>query len=123
MTRSTKISTLAAALVISFFSIYAVVVTTFNTGNMTSQPVNVTLNMASGAQSFVNVPPGQNVATTLNGDQVSSMTIYGAMVPAGVNAIVPNPSGGTVTVMWSVIKNADGSTSVVGGTIDPNVAS
>lgn len=118
-----KFSTLAAALVIGFLSIYAAVVTSFQTANYSSQAVTVTLNFASGASNTLTVAPGQAMPTDLNGDQVISMTIYGAMVPAGANAIVPNMSGGTVTIMWSVFKNSDGSTGVVGGTIDPNVVS
>ena len=118
-----KFSTLAAALVISFLSIYAAALPNFTTANYTSQSVTVTLNLASGVSDIVTVAPGQAIPTDMNGDQVSSMTIYGAMVPAGANAIVPSPTGGTVTVLWTVIKNADGSTSVAGGTIDPMIVS
>lgn len=116
-----KFSTLAAALVIGFLSIFAAVVTSFQTANYSSQAVTVTLNFASGASNTLTVAPGQAMPTDLNGDQVSSMTIYGANVPAGANAIVPNMSGGTVKVVWSVIKNSDGSTNCVGGTIDPDI--
>jgi hypothetical protein len=119
--RSRQFSTIAAAVVIAFFSIYAVTVSTFNTWNHTNQAVTVSLHLQSGAIQDVTVAPGQSLPVTLDNDAVMSMVVYGAMVPAGANAIVPNPTGGTVKVFWMVQHNADGSTNVVGGGIDPDV--
>jgi hypothetical protein len=123
MKPSIKYSTLAAAVLIAFFSIYASVVTTFMTQNHTSSAVNVTLNLQSGASQSFLVPPGQQLPLSLNGDNVMSMTIFGATVPAGVNAIVGNPSGSAVKVMWTIIHNPDGSTNVASTTVDQDLAS
>ena len=121
--RSSKISTVAAALVIAFFSIYAATVSTFTTSNNTLNALTVTLQMQSGMLQDVNLAPGQTVPTNLNGDAVIGMQVYGATVPAGQNAIVPCPTGGTVKVLWTVVTNADGSTSCIGGGIDPDMVS
>jgi hypothetical protein len=121
--RSSKISAVAAALVIAFFSLYAATVTTFTTTNRTAQAVTVTLQMQSGINQDVNVAPGQTIPTNMNGDAVMGMMVYGAMVPAGANAIIPNPTGGMVKVTWMVIHNPDGSQSMAGGSIDPWLAS
>lgn len=121
--RSHKFSTVAAAIVIAFCSIYASVVTTFTTSNNTSQTILVTLQMQSGANQDINVAPAQTIPTNLNGDAVTGMIVFGAIVPAGSNAIVPNPTGGTIKVMWMTSRNADGSTNVAGGSIDPNLNS
>jgi hypothetical protein len=104
MTLSKKFSALAAVLAIGFLSIYADQ-TNFLTGNMTQNQITVTLNMQSGAQIPVTVPAGQSIPTQLNGDQVIGVYVYGAYDPAGMNAIIPNPSGGTVTEMWIMGPN------------------
>jgi hypothetical protein len=121
--RSSKISTVAAALVIAFFSIYAATVTTFSSTNNTQNAMTVTLQMQSGINQDVNLAPGQTAPTNLNGDAVTGAFVYGAFVPGGQNAIVPNPTGGTVKVSWMIMKNADGSTNVAAVVIDPNVVS
>src|ERR1051325_1553478 len=105
--RSRKILTVAAAIVIAFFSIYASLVTTFTTTNHTTVPMTVTLQMQSGVTQDVNVAPGQTIPTNLNGDAVTGMFVYGAFVPGGANAIVPVPTGGTVKVLWQVVHNQD----------------
>jgi hypothetical protein len=83
----------------------------------------VTLQMQSGANQDVNLAPGQNLPTELNGDAVTGMFVFGAYIPGGVNAIVPNPTGGTLKVTWMVIRNADGSSSMAGGNIDMDIVS
>jgi hypothetical protein len=115
MTLSKKFSALAAVLVIGFLSIYADQ-TSFLTGNQTQNQITVTLNMQSGAQIPVTVAPGQSVPTQINDDQVIGVYIYGAYDPAGMNAVIPNPSGGTVTEMW--IMGPDGT--VVGAYTQPD---
>jgi len=101
MTRTKKFSAVLAVLVAGFLSIYANL-PTFTSGNSTQTQLNVTLNMQSGAQIPVSVVPGGNVPTTLNGDQVASITYAGQNDPAGVNAVMTCPSGGTITMMWQM---------------------
>lgn len=104
MTLTKKFSALAATLAIGLFSIFAAQ-TNFLTGNQTQSQVTVTLNMQSGAQIPVVVPPGQSIPMQFQGDQVVGIYLYGAYDPAGMNAIIPNPSGGTVTEMWLMGQN------------------
>ena len=99
MTRTTKFSALVAVLVIGFFSIYASG-SSFQSVNQTANQISVTLNMQSGAQIPVVVPAGQSIPTDINGDRVIGLWLYGAYDPAGSNAIIPCPSGGTVKEMW-----------------------
>jgi len=101
MTRNTKkYSAILAVLVIGFLSIYANNLQ-FNSANQTQQPLNMTLNMQSGAQIPVVVAPGQNVPINLNGDQVVAITMGAAQIPAGANAVVVTPSG-NVKMMWNM---------------------
>jgi hypothetical protein len=104
MTRNTKFSAILAVLVIGLFSIYATGIT-FNSSNSTQQPLNITLNMQSGAQIPVVIPPGQALPTDLNGDQVAAITIFGSTIPAGANAIISAP-GGNLQLMWQMAGNA-----------------
>jgi hypothetical protein len=104
MTRTKKFSAIFAVLVAGFLSIYANV-PTFNSGNQTQSQLNVTLNMQSGAQIPVVIAPGQNAPTQLNGDQVVSLTFAGQTDPAGVNAVMKTPSGGSITMMWQMNGN------------------
>lgn len=99
MTRNKKFSALVALLVVGFLSIYAADYNFLST-NQTANDITITLNMQSGAQIPVTVPAGQSVPTEINGDQVIGLWLYGAYDPAGVNAVIPCPSGGTVTEMW-----------------------
>jgi hypothetical protein len=101
MTRTKKFSAILAVLVVGFLSIYANL-PTFTSTNQTQSQLNVTLNMQSGAQIPVVIAPGQNVPTQLNGDQVSSITFGGQNDPAGVNAVMTCPGGGTITMMWQM---------------------
>ena len=102
MTRNTKkYSAILAVLVVGFLSIYAVNMQ-FNSANQTQHQLNITLNMQSGAQIPVALGPGQNIPTPTNGDQVASVTYAGQTDPAGVNAVMTNPSGGTTTFMWQM---------------------
>jgi hypothetical protein len=117
MTLNKKFTAFAAVLAIAALSIYATTLN-FMTTNKTVQTVNVTLNTLQGAQIPVVVAPGQSMPTPINDDQVTSMTIYGCTIPAGVNAIVGNPSGGTVTIYWSM-----GGGSCNGIEIDPGTIS
>jgi hypothetical protein len=105
MTLSKKFSAFAAVLAIGFLSIYADQ-SNFLTGNQTQNQITVTLNMQSGAQIPVVIPPGQSIPMQLNGDQVVGVYVFGAYDPAGTNAIIPNPSGGTVKEMWIMNGNA-----------------
>jgi hypothetical protein len=114
MTLTKKFSAIAAVLVIGVLSIYATTLN-FLTTNKTAQSVNVTLNTQLGAQYYMTLAPGQQIPTVLDNDQVLSLTIYGAIVPAGANAIVPNPSGGTVIVRWT-----NGPTGSQAAEVDPN---
>ena len=101
MTRnSKKYSAILAVLVIGLLSIYAVNMQ-FNSANQTQHQLNITLNMQSGAQLPVALAPGQNLPTPLNGDQVVSVTVAGAPVPAGINAVVGTPNG-NITIMWQM---------------------
>ena len=101
MTRTKKFSALVAAVVVAFMSIYATNLT-FNSTNLTSNLVTVTLNMQSGAQIPVSIAPGQSVPTQISGDQVVGLWLYGAYDPAGVNAIIPCPTGGHVAEVWQM---------------------
>jgi len=100
LTHSKKFSTIAAALVIGFISIYAGVIT-FSSSNQTAYQETITLNMQSGAHIPVVVNAGQTVPTQLNGDNVISITLFGATDPAGANAIIPSPNG-NVEVLWQM---------------------
>jgi hypothetical protein len=104
MTLTKKLSAVVATLAIGFLSIYATQ-TNFLTGNQTQNQIMVTLNMQSGAQIPVAVPPGQSIPMQFQGDQVIGIYLYGAYDPAGMNAIIPNPTGGTVTEMWIMGQN------------------
>ena len=117
MTLTKKFTTLAAVVVIGALSIYATLLN-FQTTNKTAQSLNVTINCQSGAQIFQTVAPGAGIITPINDDQVQSVVIYNCIVPAGANAIVPNPSGGTVTVYWQM-----GGGSANGIEIDPSTVS
>jgi hypothetical protein len=100
MLHSKKFSTIAAALVIGFLSIYAVTLT-FTSTNQTAYQETITLNMQSGAHIPVILNPGQTVPTQLNGDNVNGIWLNGAYDPAGANAIIPTPNG-TVRVIWQM---------------------
>ena len=110
-----KFSTALVAIVIAFLSIYAAATSTFTTNNNTSQPLTVTLQLQSGAQSIINVAPLSQLPTQIGSDQVVGLSVFGMMVPAGATVIVPNPSGGSVTVSWGMSGNAPSYTK-----IDPN---
>lgn len=110
-------STVLASIVIGFFSIYAAASNQFLTSNNTSSSVNVTLQLQSGGHAVVNVAPLSSIPTAIGGDQVVGLTIFGAYDPAGANAIIPNPSGGTVSVTW---QTAGGGQPTGGAVIDPN---
>jgi len=101
MSQSKKFSALVAVLVVGFLSIYAAG-SSFLTTNQTANQINVTLNMQSGAQIPVVVGPNQAIPMPTNGDQVIGLFIYGAYVPAGVNAVIPCPSGGNVQEVWQM---------------------
>ena len=100
LTSYKKFSTIAAAIVIAAFSIYATGLT-FNSTNQTAYQETITLNMQGGAQVPVVLAPGQTVPTQLNGNTVVGITLFGAYVPAGANAVVPSPNG-LVQVMWQM---------------------
>jgi len=100
MIRNKKFSVTLAVLLIGFFSVFATN-GVFNSANQTAISLTYTLNMQSGAQIPVTVPPGQNVPTNLNGDQVIGVYLYNAYDPAGTNAIIQG-SGGTVQIMWQM---------------------
>ncbi|HET6400779.1 MAG TPA: hypothetical protein VFH95_05200 [Candidatus Kapabacteria bacterium] len=100
-TLSKKFSTIAAALVIAAISIYATSLT-FTSTNQTAHQMTVTLNMQSGAQVPVTLAPGQSVPSQLNGNNVIGLWLYGAYAPAGANAVIPSPYGGSVTLMWQM---------------------
>ncbi len=95
-----KFSTVVAALVIGVLSIYATSLT-FNSTNQTAYQTTATLNMQSGGQIQVTMAPGQTVPTQINNDAVVGVTLYGAFVPAGSNAVVPSPNGG-IQLMWQM---------------------
>jgi hypothetical protein len=103
MTRNNKFSAVLAVLVLGLLSIYAAPIV-FNSSNSTQQQLNITLNMQSGAQIAVVVPPGQALPTNLNGDQVSAITIFGTTIPAGANAIIASSSG-NIQLMWQMAGN------------------
>jgi len=100
LTNTKKFSTIAAALVIAAFSIFATSLT-FTSSNQTSYQATFTLNMQSGAQIPVTLAPGQQVPMQLNGNNVIGVTLYGSYVPAGANAVIPSPNG-SVTIMWQM---------------------
>jgi hypothetical protein len=100
MTLNKKFSAILAVLVIGFLSIYANNIV-FNSSNATQQQLNITLNMQSGAQIPLVVPPGQAIPTNLNGDQVVAVSIFGTTIPAGANAIIAT-SGGNLQLMWQM---------------------
>jgi len=116
MTRTKKFSAIVATLAIGFLSIYATQ-SNFLTNNQTQNPITVTLNMQSGAQIPVAIPPGQSIPMQFQNDQVIGIYLYGAYDPAGMNAIIPNPSGGTVTEMWIMGPNS----TPVGATTQPDI--
>jgi len=120
MTRNKKFSAILAVLVVGFLSIYANVAS-FNSSNQSQQQLNITLNMQSGAQVPVSIGPGQNVPTNLNGDQVISITYAGQTDPAGANAVMQNPNGGTTTFMWQMAGGQP--VGVVGGWQDTETVS
>jgi hypothetical protein len=99
MSRNKKFSALLATLVVGFFSIYAAG-SNFLSTNQTAQQVTITLNMQSGAQIPVALAPGQSTPTSIGTDKVIGLWLYGAYVPAGVNAVIPCPTGGLVDEMW-----------------------
>jgi hypothetical protein len=101
MTLNKKLSAIVAVFVIGFLSIYAAL-PTFNSSNSTQLPLNITLNMQSGAQIPVSIPPGQALPIQLNGDQVVGLTYGGQYDPAGMNAVMQVPSGGSITMMWQM---------------------
>lgn len=100
MTRSSKFSALFAILVVGFLSIYANVMV-FNSTNTTQYQQTITLNLQSGAQVPVALPPGGAVPTQLNGDVVTGVTVYGQTIPAGANAMFQSPNG-TEQLMWQM---------------------
>lgn len=100
-TFSKKFSTIAAAIVIAAISIYATSLT-FTSTNQTANQITVTLNMQSGSQIPVTIAPGQSVPTQINNDNVIGLSLYGAYAPAGANAVIPSPYGGSVTIMWQM---------------------
>jgi len=104
MTLTKKFSALVAVLVVGFLSIYASGGTFMGT-NQTANQVTITLNMASGAQLPMNLAPGQTLPMGIGSDQVVGLWLYGAYVPAGVNAVVANPSGGNVDEIWQMGPN------------------
>ncbi len=101
MTRNKKFSAVLAAIVIGIFSIYATNMT-FNSANQGSTLLTITLNMQSGAQIPVVIPPGQNIPTQLNGDQVVGISYFGQYDPAGANAVMQCPTGGTIQMVWQM---------------------
>ncbi len=100
MTLNKKFSAILAVLVIGIFSIYANNIV-FNSSNATQQQLNITLNMQSGAQIPVVIPPGQNLPIQINNDQVVGITYNGQYAPAGSNAVMQSPSG-TIQLMWQM---------------------
>jgi len=104
MTRNNKFSAVLAVLVFGFLSIYATGIT-FNSSNSTTHQLNITLNMQSGAQIPIVVAPGQSMPTNLNGDQVIGLNMNGQYDPAGTNAVMQVPTGGTITMMWQMGGN------------------
>jgi hypothetical protein len=119
MTRNKKFSAILAALVIGFLSIYANNIV-FNSANQSQSQLNITLNMQSGAQIPVVIPPGQNIPTQINNDQVVGLTYNGQFDPAGANAVMQAPSG-TIQMVWQMA----GSTpcGVTGGWVDTGTVS
>jgi len=97
--KHTKFTTVLAAVVIAFLSIYAATNITFTSTNQTTSQQQLTLNMQSGAQVPQTLAPGQQLQTNFTNDQVQSATIYNVVIPQGVNAYVQSPSG-TLQVMW-----------------------
>jgi len=115
MTQSKKFSALVAVLVIGFFSIFAAG-NTFMGTNQTASQVTITLNLASGNQLPLVLAPGQSIPMPIGSDQVVGLWIYGSYVPAGVNAVVANPSGGKVDEVWQMGANG----TVLGGFTEPD---
>ncbi len=103
MNNAKKLSTVLGAIVIAFLSIYAVN-GSFMTTNNTPQAVTVTLQLQSGAQTLVTVAPLSSIPTNINGDQVMGLTIFGGYAPAGPTTVIPNPSGGSVSVSWQIVN-------------------
>ena len=100
--RSTKISAVAAAIVIAFFSIYAVTVTTFTTTNRTEQALTVTLQMQSRHESGRKCCTGQTIPTNMNGDAVMGMTSMERWYLPESERDRTNPTGGMVKLRgWS----------------------
>ena len=100
LTNTKKFSTIAAALVIAAFSIYATSLT-FSSTNQTAHQETITLNMQSGAQVTVTLSPGESTPTQLNGDNVVGLWLYGAYDAAGANAVISTPNG-DVVMMWQM---------------------
>jgi len=99
MTLTKKFSAIAAVLAIGVLSIYATTAN-FLTSNRTADVVNITLKLSNGADMPFAVAPGASMPIEIGESSVVGMTIYGAYDPAGVNAIVAKPTGGTVVVRW-----------------------
>jgi flagellar basal body-associated protein FliL len=112
--KHTKFTTVLAAVVISFLSIYAATNTTFMSTNQTTSQQQLTLNMTSGAQLQQVLAPGQQIQTNFASDQVQSVTICNVIIPQGVNAYVQSPSG-MLKVMWQTAGGAS-----YGIVIDPS---
>jgi hypothetical protein len=115
MTSNKKFSAILAVLVIGFLSIYANNIV-FNAANQTQTQLNITLNMQSGAQLPIVIPPGQNIPMQINNDQVVGITYNGQFAPAGANAVMQSPSG-SIQLMWQMA----GSTpcgAMLGGWVD-----
>jgi len=117
LTNSKKFSTIAAVIVIAAFSIFAAPLT-FQSTNQTHYQETVTLNLQGGGQIPVQLAPGQSVPTQLNGNSVVGITLFGAFVPAGANAVIPSPNG-NVDVIWQMAGGSAIGMSTVpdGGTI------
>ncbi len=113
MSLNKKISAVLAVFVIGFLSIYAGNIV-FNSSNSTQQQLNITLNLQSGAQMPMVIPPGQSLPTNLNGDQVASVTLYGVTIPAGANAVV-GTANGTLQLMWQMSGGTAMGVAVGGG--------
>ena len=101
MTHTKKFSAALAVVVVGFLSIYATFAS-FNSSNQTSYQLNITLDMQSGAQVPVSLAPGQTIPTNLNGDVIIGLDFNGQHDPAGANAIMQSPFGGTIKMMWQM---------------------
>jgi hypothetical protein len=106
MTLTKKFSAIAAVLAIGVLSIYATTAN-FLTMNRTADAVNVTLQLSNGAEMPFVVAPNSSLPFEIGNETVKGITIYGAYDPAGVNAIVAKPTGGTVIVRWQGTNAAE----------------